>query len=442
MREIWSNWAGEQRCAPVELDRPTSEAELVETVRRARDRGLTVRAVGAGHSFTDCACTDGVLIDTSGLQRVLDVDEATGRVTVEGGARLYTLGKPLADRGLALENQGDIDRQSIAGAVSTATHGTGVRLRNLSAQIVGIRLVTASGDVLDLSPETDEEGYLAARVSIGALGVIAAVTIQCVPLYTLHRHDEPLPLADTLARLDEHVDGNDHFEFFVWPYTDVALTRSTRRSADPPSPPPHWRRYVQEEVLENRVLGLVCRTGRMMPRLAPRLNRLVAGAMSTNDVEDRAYKVYATTRAVRFTEMEYAIPRECVREAVERVMRLVEDRALPILFPLEVRFAAPDEAFLSTAYGRDTGYIAVHQFCGMEFETYFRAVEAIMDSYGGRPHWGKRHYQSAATLRERYPEWDRFQAVRARLDPDGVFANDYSRRVLGGPVGSPSRRAV
>jgi L-gulonolactone oxidase len=180
----------------------------------------------------------------------------------------------------------------------------------------------------------------------------------------------------------------------------------------------------------------------MMPRLAPRLNRLVAGAMSTNDVEDRAYKVYATTRAVRFTEMEYAIPRECVREAVERVMRLVEDRALPILFPLEVRFAAPDEAFLSTAYGRDTGYIAVHQFCGMEFETYFRAVEAIMDSYGGRPHWGKRHYQSAATLRERYPEWDRFQAVRARLDPDGVFANDYSRRVLGGPVGSPSRRAV
>jgi FAD-linked oxidoreductase len=429
--EVWTNWAREQRCVPRRIERPTSEAALVAAVRRAAEQGLTVRAVGSGHSFTDCACTDGVMIDMTGLRRVLGVDEATGRVTVEGGVKLYELGPLLADRGLALENQGDIDRQSITGAISTATHGTGAALPNLSAQVVGIRLVTAAGDVLDLSADSDPETFLAARVSIGALGVIAAVTIQCVPLYTLHRRDEPLPLADTLERLDEHVDGNDHFEFFVFPYADKALTRRTRRSADVPSPPPQWQRYLAEEIVENRLLGAVCRTGRRWPSLTPRLNRTVTAAMSGSVVEDRGYKVYATNRSVRFTEMEYAIPRENGREAVERVMDLVAVRRLPILFPLEVRFAAGDDAFLSTAYRRDTCYIAVHQFHGMEFETYFRAVEAIMDSYDGRPHWGKRHYQSAATLASRYPDWTRFQAVRARLDPDEVFGNDYTRRVLG-----------
>jgi L-gulonolactone oxidase len=337
----------------------------------------------------------------------------------------------LAEHGLALENQGDIDRQSISGAISTATHGTGVRLPNIAARVVAMRLVTATGELMEVSAEHDEETYLAARVSLGALGIISAVTIQCVPLYTLHRHDEPWPLAETLERLDEHVDGNDHFEFFVFPYTDRALTRRTRRSFDEPSPPPQWRRWVDEELVQNKALGLVCRTGRRFPKQAPRLNRLVSSALSASEVEDRPYKVYATHRAVRFTEMEYAVPREHGREAVERVMRLVADRELPILFPLEVRFAAGDDAFLSTAYRRDTCYIAVHQYTGMEFETYFRAVEAIMDSYGGRPHWGKRHYQTAATLRDRYPEWERFQAVRRRLDPDGTFLNDYTRRVLG-----------
>ena len=431
MAEIWTNWAGEQRCAPIVIERPGSEAELARVVRRAAEQRLTVRAVGSGHSFTDCACTDGVMIDMAGMQRVLEIDQASGRVTVEGGIKLHALGPLLAEQGLALENQGDIDRQSITGAISTATHGTGAKLQNISARIVGLRLVTATGEVLDLTPETDRETYLAARVSIGALGVIAAVTIQCVPLYTLHRHDEPLPLADTLERIDEHVDGNDHFEFFVFPYADKALTRRTRRSGAVPSPPPRWQRYLQEEIVENRVLGAVCRTGRWFPAMTPRLNRLVTSAMSVSDVEDRGYKVYATTRAVRFTEMEYAIPREHAREAVERVMRLIEDRRLPILFPLEVRFAAGDDAFLSTAHRRDTCYLAVHQFARMEFETFFRAVEAIMEAFEGRPHWGKRHYQSAATLRDRYPDWDRFQAVRARLDPTGVFDNDYTRRVLG-----------
>lgn len=439
MSAVWRNWTGDQVCAPSAIVAPTGEDELCSIVADAARRGQPVRAVGSGHSFTDCATTQGVMIDTDGLQGILDIDRERGRVTVKGGTRLHALGAPLAAAGLALENQGDIDRQSIAGAISTSTHGTGAGWPNMAARVAAVRLVTAEGDLLDLDADSDPEGYLAARVSLGALGVIAAVTIQCVPLYTLHRRDAPAPLRETLDRLDEHVDGNDHFEFFVFPYTRTALTRRTRRSDAEPVPAPAWQRWVQEELLENGVLGAICRTGRRLPRLTPRLNRLIAGAMSASEVEDRPYRVYATNRAVRFNEMEYAIPRACAREAVERVLDVVERRRLPILFPLEVRFSAGDESFLSTAHERDTCYVAVHQFKGMEYETYFRAVEAIMDEYAGRPHWGKRHYQTAESLRERYPQWDRFQAVRERLDPQGVFANDYTRRVLGGAQRLASR---
>ena len=431
MSELWSNWAGDQSCAPSAIVRPGSEAELAEVVGRAAERGERVRAVGSGHSFTDAACTDGVMVDLSRMQRLLEADPETGVVTVEAGVKIHALGPALAERGLALENQGDVDVQALAGALATATHGTGVRLPNLPACVVAMRLVIATGDVVELSPESDADGLLAARVSVGSLGIASTVTLRCVPLYTLHRHDEPRPLSETLDRLDELVDGNDHFEFFVFPYTNTAATRTTRRSSDEPTPTPGWKRRVQEDLVENRVLDLICRAGRRAPRAVPRLTRLMTAAMSESRVEDRAYRVYATQRKVRFTEMEYAIPRAHAREAVERVLALVERRRLPILFPLEVRFAAGDDAFLSTAHERETCYVAVHQYTGMEFESYFRGVEEIMDAYDGRPHWGKRHYQTAATLRDRYPQWDRFQAVRARLDPGGVFTNDYARRVLG-----------
>jgi L-gulonolactone oxidase len=425
----WSNWTGDQRCAPAAVARPAGEAELVAAVRAGVARGGGVRAAGSGHSFTDAACTDGTMIDLRRMQRVLAADGEL--VTVEAGITLHRLGKELSARGLALHNQGDIDAQTLAGATATATHGTGVRFRNLSAGIAALRLVTAAGDVLELDAGRDPDAFLAARVGVGALGVVSAITLRCVPRFTLHRHDEPRPLGETLDRLDEHVDGNDHFEFWVFPYTRTALTRTCRRSAAPPRPPAAWRRRLQEDAIENGLLGLVCRTGRAVPRAVPRLNRLVTRAMAASDVEDHSHNVFATQRRVRFNEMEYGIPREHARAAVERALDAIERRRLPIAFPLEVRFAAGDDALLSTAHGRDTCYIAVHQYRGMEFETAFRAIEAIMDEYGGRPHWGKRHYQTAATLAPRYPGWERFRAVRARLDPGGAFANDYTRRVLG-----------
>ena len=395
-----------------------------------------MRAAGTGHSFTDIACTDGHLVRLERMNRVLDADPASGLVQVEAGITLHDLGAELAERGLAMENQGDIDRQTLAGALATATHGTGVRFANISSQVAALRLVTADGNVVEVSEESDAETLRAARVGLGSLGIVSAVTLRCVPLFTVRRVDEPMPLQETLARLDEHADSNDHFELYVFPYCDVALTRSSERTDDPPVPVSAAKLWFQEALLENRVVDLVNRIGARFPSAIPRINRTISSLVGKSVRIDHGYRVYASRRDVRFTEMEYAIPREAAAVAVQRVLDTVERRRLPVGFPLELRFVAPDDAFLSTAHGRHTAYVAVHMYRGLEFESYFRAVEAIMDEYGGRPHWGKRHYQTAATLRPRYPDWDRFQAVRARLDPGGLFRNGYTDRVLG-PVGAP-----
>lgn len=428
---VWRNWAGDQRCAPAAVDEPRSETEVVESVARAAESGRPLRVVGAGHSFTDIACTDGRMMRLGGMARLLDADPASGLARVEAGITLHELGEQLAARGLALENQGDIDAQTLAGAISTATHGTGAAFRNLSGQVAGLRVVTSEGAVLELSEEADPDAFRAARVGLGALGAIVAVTLRCLPLYTLHRVDETRPREETLASLDELVERNDHFECFVFPYSDTAITKSTERTERAPEPPDPRRVWLQETVLENRVLELLSRTGRRFPAAIPALNRRATALVGRSERIDRSHRVYASRRDVRFTEMEYAIPRATGALAVKRVLELVERRRLPVSFPIEVRFVAADDACLSPSHARETCYVAVHMFRGMEFESYFRAVEAIMGEYGGRPHWGKRHYQSAATLRELYPEWDRFQAVRRRLDPSGLFRNDYTDRVLG-----------
>jgi L-gulono-1,4-lactone dehydrogenase len=296
--------------------------------------------------------------------------------------------------------------------------------------VVALRLVTGDGSVVQLSEDGDRDAYLAARVGIGALGVISELTLRCLPIFTLRRADEPRPLADTLAELDELVDSNDHFELFTFPYTGTAITRTSERSDRSPEPDSRAT-WLRETVLENRVLDLACRAGRAAPGLVPAINRGLMRAVGPAVKVDRSHRVYATRRDVRFTEMEYALPRAAAAVCVERVIDLIERRRLPVGFPIEVRFVAADDAFLSPAHARETAYVAVHMYQGTEFESYFRAVEAIARDYGGRPHWGKRHYRSAAALAELYPEWDRFQEQRARLDPTGLFGNDYTDRVLG-----------
>jgi L-gulono-1,4-lactone dehydrogenase len=434
----WRNWAGDELCRPAELRRPRSTHELSQAIERAAERGLRVRAAGAGHSFSDIACSDGLLLRLDGFNDVLDVDSSSGLVRAQAGISIRELSRRLDTHGLAMENLGDIDVQSIAGAISTATHGTGARLRNIAAQVVELTLVLADGSTLVCSSERDAELFRAARVGLGALGVVAEVTLQCVPAFTLHGIDAPAPLAETLERFEQLALGNDHFEFFVFPYADVALTRTNNRTDRPPRPRARLNAYANDVLLTNHAFELFCRAGRRLPGLIPQINRLVTRLAGRSERVERSAAIFASPRLVRFTEMEYALPRERTPEAVRRVIEMIEQRGLAVPFPIEVRTVAADDALLSTAAERDSGYVAVHMFQGMEWRPYFHAVEAIMDELGGRPHWGKRHFQTAATLRTRYPEWDRFQAVRARLDPEGRFANDWTDRVLG-PVDGTAR---
>ncbi|HEY2768538.1 MAG TPA: D-arabinono-1,4-lactone oxidase [Solirubrobacteraceae bacterium] len=435
----WSNWAGDERCRPVEIEHPASISEISLALQRAAARGECVRVVGSGHSFSDVALTDGRLLVLDRMHRVLDVDRDSGLVRVQAGITIRELSERLAEHGLALENLGDIDVQSIAGAISTATHGTGARLRNIPSQVVALKLVLADGSTLECSAEHDPETFRAARVSLGALGVLAEVTLRCVPAFRLDGLDRPAPLQETLERFQELSNANDHFEFYVFPHADTALTRTNNRTALPARPRGRLTAYANDVLLTNHAFELFCRIGRRAPAQIPRINRLVTRLAGSTRRIDRSDRIFASPRLVRFTEMEYAVPRERTVEAVRRVLELVADRArgggyrdgFAVPFPIEVRTVAADDALISTAAGRDSGFVAVHMYRGMVWEPYFRAVEAIMDELDGRPHWGKRHFQTAETLRSRYPDWDRFQAVRRRLDPDGRFSNAYVERVLG-----------
>ncbi len=371
------------------------------------------------------------MLDLSGLDRVLAADPERGLAKVEAGIVLGDLNEHLDERGLAFENLGDIDRQTLAGSISTATHGTGSRFVNLSAQIASIELVTADGNLREISAESDPDLFRAARVGLGAMGVIYAITIRCVPAFTLNRLDSPKPLADVLGRLDELNRASDHFEFYVFPHTETALCRESRRTDEPPQPRSPALVYAQEVMLENWVGGLIVAAGRAFPSLAPTLARIASRGVGRSTKIDRSHKVFASERRIRFTEMEYSIPREHAAEAVRRVLEHAAKPELGVAFPIEVRFVGADDAYLSPSSDRDAAYVAVHQDHRLDWEPYFRGVEEIMADYEGRPHWGKRHFQTAESLARLYPHWDDFQDARARLDPEGRFRNEYTDRVLG-----------
>jgi L-gulonolactone oxidase len=423
---MWRNWTGTESCVPAVLAHPAGTEEVAAAVRAAAQAGRTVRAAGAGHSMHDSVCTDGTLLHLGAMDRVLHADRETGRVRVQAGITLHALSRQLLAHGLALPNLGDIDVQSIAGAAATGTHGTGARLGNISTAIAAVQMVDGSGEVHEIDGGDD---LLAARVSLGSLGVVTEVTLQCVPAFRLHGVDQPLPLEEVLDTLEERVEANDHFEFWTFPHSPVAITRTNNRTDAPPRPESAARKYVNEVLLENRAFQGLSLVARRWPRTIPRVCRTAGWAASRRERVDWSFEIFATERLVRFTEMEYAFPREHAREAVLAVNEILERH--PVSFPLELRFVAADDALLSPAHGRDTAYIAVHNFVGMPYREAFEEVEAYMGGLGGRPHWGKRSFLGAAELAGRYPRWADWQAVRARLDPDGRFANEWAQRVIG-----------
>ena len=429
-RPHWHNWAGNQQCTPERIERPSSEQGLIRVVKQAAATGRRVKVVGSGHSFTGIALTDGRLVQLSNYGRVLSIDREKRTATVQAGISIARLNEELDKQGLALENLGDINYQSISGAISTATHGTGRAFGGIATQIIGMRLIAGDGSVVECSPEKEADVFSAARVGLGALGIISTVTLNGVKAFNLHALEMPMRVDQVVESLDEHIRDNDHFEFFWVPGTGWALTKFNQRTDAPLATRGRWREFRDDILINNVAFSVLCRIGRLRPSLVPSIARAMPSSGRVEYV-DKSYRVFASPRLVRFYEMEYGIPIDAAREAVNRVRALVKQSGLVPIFPVEVRFTKGDDIPLSTASGRDSCYIAVHVFEGMQYQQYFEGVEDIMNDYGGRPHWGKLHFQTAETLAPRYPEWQRFQQVRARLDPEGRFSNPYLDRVLG-----------
>ena len=443
--DTWRNWGRTEAVRPVRVERPATAGAVQRAVEAAAASGLRVKPVGAGHSFTGIAVAPDVQLDLTDLSGVIDADVATGRVTLAAGTRLHQLPHLLAPYGLAMPNMGDIDRQTISGATSTGTHGTGLGFGGLATQIVAAKLVTGTGELLTVSETERPELLPAVRLGLGALGVLVEVTLQLVPRFVLQAVERPEPFGLVLDEWLDRVRERDHFEFYWFPHTDTALTKTnTRLPGDAPRKPlggvPRW---IDDEFISNGLFEVACAVLTVVPRATPHLAWLTDKLTGNRDFTDFSPAVFTSARRVRFREMEYAIPLEAIPEAVREVRALIERKGWHITFPIEVRAAASDENWLSTAYGRETGYIAVHRYFREDPTEYFAAVEQIMRSFGGRPHWGKMHTQTAETLRDVYPRFDDFLRVRDELDPERRFANPYLDRVLGGaaeqgmPPGAP-----
>lgn len=434
----WRNWSRTASATPQRVVYPADQDELVETVRSGADEGLQVRAVGAGHSFTPVAASDGMHLHLDRLnafERVAPQIDGTTHVTVGAGIRLGALNAELAARGLGMRNLGDIDKQSVAGAISTGTHGTGARLGGLATQVVGARIVTAKGEVLETCPEQNPELFELARLGLGSVGVLSAVTLEVVPAFKLEAVEEPWPLDRVLERLDGPdglVEGNDHFEFYWFPHTRRTLTKRNNRVPDEVERPLNpVRGWIEDELMSNGLFAAVNALATIAPRTTAGINGLSARALSSRRFVAPAPEVFVSPRRVRFREMEYAIPRDQLVPVLTEIDRWLEASGERVPFPVEIRFAAADDLWLSTAHGRETAYIAVHQYIRLPFETYFRAVEQIVAAVGGRPHWGKMHWLEADRLSQLYPRFADAQRVRQQADPDGVFSNPYLSRLFG-----------
>ncbi|WP_419998473.1 D-arabinono-1,4-lactone oxidase [Streptomyces boninensis] len=427
----WRNWAGNVTARPVRTVSPATASEVAEAVRDAAAAGLKVKAAGTGHSFTAAAATDGVLIRPERLAGIRAIDRAAGTVTAAAGTPLKQLNLALAAEGLSLTNMGDIMEQTVSGATATGTHGTGRDSASIAAQIAGLELVTADGRVLQCSEKENPEIFAAARLGLGALGVVTAVTFHVEPMFLLTAREEPMSFDKVTADFERLAAENEHFEFYWFPHTDNCNTKRNNRSAGPAKPVGALGGWFEDEFLSNGVFQAACALGKAAPGTIPTIAKISSRALSARTYTDIAYKVFTSPRRVRFLEMEYALPRGEAVAALREVKAMVERSELRVSFPVEVRVAPGDDIPLSTASGRDTAYVAVHMYRGTPHEAYFAAVEEIMTAHGGRPHWGKLHSRDAAYLSDAYPRFGEFTALRDQLDPERVFANDYLRRVLG-----------
>ncbi|HYN28307.1 MAG TPA: D-arabinono-1,4-lactone oxidase [Dermatophilaceae bacterium] len=440
MTSTWSNWGRNVTATPADVEVPADAEAVAAVLVRAAEAGRKVRPVGSGHSFTPVGAALDVALRPDRLTGVVDADTVTGRVRVRAGTPLFALNRALDDLGLALPNLGDIDRQTVAGALATGTHGTGAGFQGIAAAVTGLTVALADGRLVRCDAGTEPDLFAAARISLGALGVLTEVELACVPAFRLRALERPEPLPDVLADLDGFATSADHAELYWFPHTEVALTKRNTRLPPGEEPPPdaaggrplpRWRGLLEDEVLSNGVFEVTNRITSLAPGTTPALNRLAASSPGERTFTDRSHRVFCSRRRVRFVESEYAVPRSAAADVLSELRSWFRRTGTAAAFPVEVRFLAGDDVWLSTAYGRDTAYVAVHQYHRGDMGAYLDAFESIVAEHDGRPHWGKLHRLGVAELRRLHPRLDDVRAVGDLLDPGRVLGSPYLTTVLG-----------
>ncbi|MBM9460559.1 FAD-binding protein [Nocardioides sp. zg-536] len=430
----WRNWSGLETASGLEAVRPADAEEVAALVRTAAETGRSVKAAGTGHSFTAIAAPRDLHLLPDRMRGIVAVDREAMTVTVRAGTQLKVLNAELERLGLSLHNMGDIAEQTLAGAVSTGTHGTGGRAAGLAAQVVGLELVTGTGEVLHLDAHENPDLLDLVRVGLGALGVIVTLTFAVEPLFALRAEERPMSWDAALGGFDELVAAHDHVDMYWFPHTTRLLAKcNTRLGTDLSSiaPLPAWRRRLDDDLLSNTAFGALTAALNRVPQATGPANRVAARLLGPRTYSDVAHRVFITERRVVFREMEYAVPREAGLTALAECRTALERSGLRVSFPVEIRVAPADTPALSTASGRDSFYLAFHTHRDADHTAYFALMEPILRAHGGRPHWGKLHTQDAADLAALYPRFAAFVALRERLDPQRVFANAYLDRVLG-----------
>lgn len=430
MTRKWRNWSRIQTATPLQVLSPSTTEEVADIVLRAASDGRTIRMIGSGHSFTSTAVANDIMLTPSKLTNVRNIDVEAQRITVEAGINLTDLCAALDDAGLALTNMGDIRVQTLAGALQTGTHGTGRTSGTLAAMVTEMEIVLGDGTIATVNEHDDPDLFNSARVGMGAFGVVTAITLAVEPKFRLTAHEFPTDYATVHDSFDQWTLDHDHVEFYWFPHTEGCYVKHNDRTYEAPTPPGKLASWWEDQFLSNTVLGAASRLGRAAPGYIPLINKISAKALSDRTYTDESWRVFTSHRSVRFSEMEYSLPREELLATLDEVKALIEEKGWRISFPIEVRAIPGDDAWLSPATERDTGYIACHAFERSD-RSWFVEIEKVLRAHGGRPHWGKLHTRTYEDLAPVYPNWERAMQVRNRVDPHRVFANEYTQTVLG-----------
>ncbi|MEM6800432.1 MAG: D-arabinono-1,4-lactone oxidase [Bacteroidota bacterium] len=423
------NWSGSVQWHPQSIEKPDSEAEIQQIVRKAAEKEQKIRVIGTGHSFTRLCQTEDILISLDNYQGLIEVDRESARVRVKAGTKLSYLGDLLYEQGLAMENLGDIDVQSIAGTISTGTHGTGTAFGTISTQVKALKFVNGKGELISCSEEENQDLFKAAQVSLGALGIITEVSLQCIPAYKLELWNRMEAMAEVLANVHQKNSENRNFEFYCFPHSEKVWTKSSN-IANSQADKDGLFNTLTEYVLENYAFKVLCEFARIFPSQNKTVAKISVGSIPNLKKVKHSHKVYATKRLVRFNEMEYNIPAEAHEEVLKEVMKIASSGKYPVHFPIENRFVKGDDIYLSPASGRDSAYIACHMYNKKDCKPYFAALEDVFKAYEGRPHWGKMNSFNRDDIEVAYPQFDRFLKHRKEQDPEGIFLNAYLEGLL------------